>query len=229
VIRRAVEVEEGPGEPPKEMPDDFYELTRLDALMMSKRSSAEPILMTKKMREAAAARDGKKHVPTHAAIRFALPPPSDLVIEVSFLASDKVSTLYAFIDRCARDGSALELFVTPPKRSFVRHDVRTTLLEAGLAPAARVRIGIKGVTAAFASARDAEALLREEFVALAAKPAAPTVRVVERVRQDENTMETTTDATVSVPVLQTAEEKKRALADKLASGGAPKWLKFGKK
>ena len=47
-----------------------------------------------------------------------------------------------------------------------------------LPPAARVRVGAKGAPS-FASARDAEALLRADLIALAAEPAKPTVRVVE--------------------------------------------------
>jgi hypothetical protein len=103
-----------------------------------------------------------------------------LVVEASFAASERVRDLYEFVARCARDravAESVELFVTPPKRVFSRND-DATLLSAGMAPAARVRVGAKGATS-FASARDAEALLRADLIALAAEPAKPTVRVVE--------------------------------------------------
>ena len=177
VIRREVEIEEGPNDAGEDLPEAFYELTTTDAAALMKRSREEPVLMTKKMREAAAMGKPK---PTRAAIRFTLPPPSDLVVEASFAASERVRDLYEFVARCARDravAESVELFVTPPKRVFSRND-DATLLSAGLAPAARVRVGAKGATS-FASARDAEALLRADLIALAAEPAKPTVRVVE--------------------------------------------------
>ena len=177
VIRREVEIEEGPNDAGEDLPEAFYELTTTDAAALMKRSREEPVLMTKKMREAAAMGKPK---PTRAAIRFTLPPPSDLVVEASFAASERVRDLYEFVARCARDravAESVELFVTPPKRVFSRND-DATLLSAGMAPAARVRVGAKGATS-FASARDAEALLRADLIALAAEPAKPTVRVVE--------------------------------------------------
>ena len=177
VIRREVEIEEGPSDAGEELPEAFYELTTTDAAALMRRSREEPVLMTKKMREAAAAGKPK---PTRAAIRFTLPPPSDLVVEASFAASERVRDLYEFVARCASDravAESVELFVTPPKRVFSRND-DATLLSAGLAPAARVRVGAKGAPS-FASARDAEALLRADLIALAAEPAKPTVRVVE--------------------------------------------------
>ena len=179
VIRREVEIEEGPSDAGEELPEAFYELTTTDAAALMRRSREEPVLMTKKMREAAAAAAGRAP-PTRAAIRFTLPPPSDLVVEASFAASERVRDLYEFVARCASDravAESVELFVTPPKRVFSRND-DATLLSAGLAPAARVRVGAKGAPS-FASARDAEALLRADLIALAAEPAKPTVRVVE--------------------------------------------------
>ena len=226
VIRRSVEIEEGPGAPPEDLDDAFFELTKLDAMSMMKRPQ-EPILMTKKMRDAAEA-NKKRKVPTHAVIRFALPPPSDLLIEAAFLATETVGDLYAFADRCAasRDVSAsMELFVTPPKRVLARKDAaKTTLLAAGLAPAARVRVGMKGASATYASAAESESLVKPELVNLAAGPVAPTVRII-----DTNVQTPREDAapkTEPKKAVETAEEKKQKLMEKLAKGGAPKWFKL---
>lgn len=226
VIRRSVEIEEGPGAPPEDLDDAFFELTKLDAMTMMKRPQ-EPILMTKKMRDAAEA-NKKRKVPTHAVIRFALPPPSDLLIEAAFLATETVEDLYAFADQCAasRDVSAsIELFVTPPKRVLARKDAsKTTLLAAGLAPAARVRVGMKGAPATFASIAESESLVKPELVNLAAGPVAPTVRII-----DTNARTPREDAAPRAEpkkVVETAEEKKQKLMDKLAKGGAPKWFKL---
>ena len=226
VIRRSVEIEEGPGAPPEDLDDAFFELTKLDAMTMMKRPQ-EPILMTKKMRDAAEA-NKKRKVPTHAVIRFALPPPSDLLIEAAFLATETVEDLYAFADQCAasRDVSAsMELFVTPPKRVLARKDAsKTTLLAAGLAPAARVRVGMKGAPATYASIAESESLVKPELVNLAAGPVAPTVRII-----DANTRTPREDAAPRAEpkkVVETAEEKKQKLMDKLAKGGAPKWFKL---
>lgn len=226
VIRRSVEIEEGPGAPPEDLDDAFFELTKLDAMTMMKRPQ-EPILMTKKMRDAAEA-NKKRKVPTHAVIRFALPPPSDLLIEAAFLATETVEDLYAFADQCAasRDvSSSLELFVTPPKRVLARKDAsKTTLLAAGLAPAARVRMGMKGAPATFASIAESESLVKPELVNLAAGPVAPTVRII-----DTNARTPREDAAPRVEpkkVGETAEEKKQKLMDKLAKGGTPKWFKL---
>lgn len=226
VIRRSVEIEEGPGAPPEDLDDAFFELTKLDAMTMMKRPQ-EPILMTKKMRDAAEA-NKKRKVPTHAVIRFALPPPSDLLIEAAFLATETVEDLYAFADQCAasRDVSAsMELFVTPPKRVLARKDAsKTTLLAAGLAPAARVRVGMKGAPATYASIAESESLVKPELVNLAAGPVAPTVRII-----DTNARTPREDAAPRAElkkVVETAEEKKQKLMDKLAKGGAPKWFKL---
>ncbi|OUS46923.1 hypothetical protein BE221DRAFT_145356 [Ostreococcus tauri] len=178
VIRRATEIEEGPEVPTEEEPDGFFELTTVDARGLVGRPKAEPILMTKKMREAAEA--GKAR-PARAVIRFMAPMPSDLIVEASFSASERVRDLYAFVERCASSAdvaSKIELFVTPPKRVLARND-ETTLLSAGMAPASRVRVGVKGSSGLFASASEAEALFRADVVALVAEQR-PTVRVVEK-------------------------------------------------
>ena len=217
VIRRATEIEEGPEAPTEEEPDGFFELTTLDARGLVGRAKAEPILMTKKMREAAEA--GKAR-PARAVIRFMAPMPSDLIVEASFSASERVRDLYAFVERCASSAdvaSKIELFVTPPKRVLARND-EATLLSAGLAPASRVRVGVKGSSGLFASASEAEALFRADVVALVAEQR-PTVRVVEKKASEETTSKAPADA-------RTAEEKKKALADKLARGGKPSWLKL---
>ena len=70
----------------------------------------------------------------------------------------------------------------------------------------------------FASASEAEALFRADVVALVAEQR-PTVRVVEKKASEETTSKAPADA-------RTAEEKKKALADKLARGGKPSWLKL---
>jgi len=215
VIRRSTEIEEAP-DAPREEADDFYELTTSEASGLIARARREPILMTKKMREAAEA--GRVR-PTRAVIRFMLPTPSDLVIEALFSAEERVGDLYAFVERCAVGAEAaakLELFVTPPKVVLARND-GTTLLNAGMAPAARVRIGLKGA-ATCVSAADAESLFQEDILALVAE-SRPTVRVVERPPASSASEKAPVDA-------KTVEEKKKTLMEKLAAGGKPKWLKL---
>jgi len=219
VIRRAVEIEEGPGSPPEDVPDEFFELTVADAVAMSKRSTAEPILMTKKMRENAAK---EKKRPTHAIIRFVAPPPSDLIIEGLFGADESARAMYDFIAKFARSpavAAAMEVFVTPPKRIFARSDAMT-LIDAGLA-AARVRVGVKAGSTTYNSGEDAErALFSEQVIAQACGPAKKTVRPAPEVM-------TKTDAVIAeASVPPNAEEKKQKLMDKLKAGGKPKWLKF---
>lgn len=218
VIRRNTEIEEGPELPREEPPDDFFELTTLDAMGLVKKVKQEPILMTKKMREAAAR---EKVRPTRAVIRFAAPPPSDLVVEASFGAEERVRDLYAFVDACATSSDkarSIELFVTPPKRVLTRND-ETTLLDAGFAPAARVRVGVRGAATSFASFVEAESIFRDDLIALAAERK-PTVRVIEK-RAAESVAEPPSPADE-----RTAEEKKKALLDKMKRGGKPSWLKL---
>ena len=218
VIRRNTEIEEGPELPREEPPDDFFELTTLDAMGLVKKVKQEPILMTKKMREAAAR---EKVRPTRAVIRFAAPPPSDLVVEASFGAEERVRDLYAFVDACATSSDkarSIELFVTPPKRVLTRND-ETTLLDAGFAPAARVRVGVRGAATSFASFVEAESIFRDDLIALAAERK-PTVRVIEK-RAAESAAEPPSPADE-----RTAEEKKKALLDKMKRGGKPSWLKL---
>ena len=218
VIRRNTEIEEGPELPREEPPDDFFELTTLDAMGLVKKVKQEPILMTKKMREAATR---EKVRPTRAVIRFAAPPPSDLVVEASFGAEERVRDLYAFVDACASSSEkakSIELFVTPPKRVLTRND-ETTLLDAGFAPAARVRVGVRGAAMTFASFEEAESIFRDDLIALAAERK-PTVRVIEK-RAAESAAERPS------PVDErTAEDKKKALLDKMKRGGKPSWLKL---
>jgi len=218
VIRRNTEIEEGPELPREEPPDDFFELTTLDAMGLVKKVKQEPILMTKKMREAAAR---EKVRPTRAVIRFAAAPPSDLVVEASFGAEERVRDLYAFVDACATSSEkakSIELFVTPPKRVLTRND-ETTLLDAGFAPAARVRVGVRGAATSFASFEEAESIFRDDLIALAAERK-PTVRVIEK-RAAESAAEPPS------PVDErTAEDKKKALLDKMKRGGKPSWLKL---
>ena len=220
VIRRAVEIDEGPGAPPEEVPDEFFELTVADAVAMSKRSTAEPILMTKKMRENAAK---EKKRPTHAIIRFLAPPPSDLIIEGLFGADESARAMYDFIAKFARSpavAAAMEVFVTPPKRIFARSDA-TTLIDAGLAPAARVRVGVKAGSTTYNSGEDAErALFSDQVIAQACGPVKKTVRPT----PEATTKTEAVIAEASVP--PNAEEKKQKLMDKLKAGGKPKWLKF---
>ena len=217
VIRRSTEIEEGPALPREEPPDEFFELTTTDAMGLVKKCAREPILMTRKMREAAAR---ERVRPTRAVIRFTAPPPSDLVVEASFGAEERVRDLYGFAEACARsrdEAASIELFVTPPKRVLRRND-ETTLLDAGFAPAARVRVGVKSAATSFACAEAAESIFRDDLIALAAERK-PTVRVIEK-RAAESVAEPPSPADE-----RTTEDKKKALLDKMKRGGKPSWLK----
>ena len=210
VIRRSTEIEEGPALPREEPPDEFFELTTTDAMGLVKKCAREPILMTRKMREAAAR---ERVRPTRAVIRFAAPPPSDLVVEASFGAGERVRDLYGFAEACAQsrdEAASIELFVTPPKRVLRRND-ETTLVDAGFAPAARVRVGVR-------SAEAAESIFRDDLIALAAERK-PTVRVIEK-RAAESVAKPPSPADE-----RTTEDKKKALLDKMKRGGKPSWLK----
>ena len=217
VIRRSTEIEEGPALPREEPPDAFFELTTTDAMGLVKKCAREPILMTRKMREAVAR---ERVRPTRAVIRFTAPPPSDLVVEASFGAEERVRDLYGFAEACARsrdEAASIELFVTPPKRVLRRND-ETTLLDAGFAPAARVRVGVKSAATSFACAEAAESIFRDDLIALAAERK-PTVRVIEK-RAAESAAEPPSPADE-----RTTEDKKKALLDKMKRGGKPSWLK----
>ena len=217
VIRRSTEIEEGPALPREEPPDEFFELTTTDAMGLVKKCTREPILMTRKMREAAAR---ERVRPTRAVIRFTAPPPSDLVVEASFGAEERVRDLYGFAEACARsrdEAASIELFVTPPKRVLRRND-ETTLLDAGFAPAARVRVGVRSASTSFACAEAAESIFRDDLIALAAERK-PTVRVIEK-RAAESVAKPPSPADE-----RTTEDKKKALLDKMKRGGKPSWLK----
>ncbi len=217
VIRRSTEIEEGPALPREEPPDEFFELTTTDAMGLVKKCAREPILMTRKMREAAAR---ERVRPTRAVIRFTAPPPSDLVVEASFGAEERVRDLYGFAEACARsrdEAASIELFVTPPKRVLRRND-ETTLLDAGFAPAARVRVGVRSAATSFACAEAAESIFRDDLIALAAERK-PTVRVIEK-RAAESVAKPPSPADE-----RTTEDKKKALLDKMKRGGKPSWLK----
>ena len=91
----------------------FSSSRRPDAMGLVKKCAREPILMTRKMREAAAR---ERVRPTRAVIRFTAPPPSDLMVEASFGAEERVQGFVQFagvravagrggIDRALRDAS----------------------------------------------------------------------------------------------------------------------------
>jgi len=107
--------------------------------------------------------------------------------------------------------------VTPPKRVLRRND-ETTLLDAGFAPAARVRVGVRSAATSFACAEAAESIFRDDLIALAAERK-PTVRVIEK-RAAESVAEPPSPADE-----RTTEDKKKALLDKMKRGGKPSWLK----
>lgn len=221
VIRADVERMEGARDANRDEPDGFYEFTAADFALVRTTNDSERVLMTKKMRENAL---GERKRPTACVIRFVAPPPSDLIVEASFAANERVDAMYAFVKKCAKTEDVwgeMELFVTPPKRVFARGSAMT-MLDAGLAPAARVRVGVKGGSSAFDSRDAAEnALFREDIIALARGPVKKTVREIAPCQASAPR-----DAgSASAPPAE-AEGKKQKLLDKLKAGGKPKWFKF---
>jgi len=120
------------------VPESFYKLTpaeikQLYQSQVNKRQALDNApLKTKTMRNLEEKERMKKYPKTTIRVRL----PDGLVLQINFLSSEKVSTLYSVIKSTLRNPDREFLLCLPPRRQLVELD--QTLYKAGLAPASNV-------------------------------------------------------------------------------------------
>ncbi|KAI8826709.1 uncharacterized protein EV422DRAFT_511123 [Fimicolochytrium jonesii] len=122
-----------------ELPDSFYDLTSTELKLLlastsssllanGSSSSRDAPLMTRAMREREAALKLKKHPKTLIRVKF----PDRVMVQLSFLSSEAVQTLYTCLTPMLRTPTPrFTLYITPPYQEL---DPRQTFWEAKLAP-----------------------------------------------------------------------------------------------
>ncbi|KDD75786.1 hypothetical protein H632_c500p1 [Helicosporidium sp. ATCC 50920] len=126
-------------------PDEFYEFTEGDYLvvMAGYASQREPPQMeTKQMRQ----RREDERAASFKTVRLRLHLPEGLVVQSDFGSSATVADVRAFASRAfappPASAASLELWVSPPRTALEPPSL--SLYQAGLAPAARVHVGLAG-------------------------------------------------------------------------------------
>jgi len=155
------------------LPDDFFNSTLADVKETNNSNTArvtnmnDAPLMTKKMRAAEEARKMARF--KKVLVRVLMPDRHSL--QGVFTPKSTVQDLHNFVRGCLREGDTptkFHLFVVPPK--MVLKDMRRTLWDEKLVPAAQVMLGIdEGPTTT-------SLLLKEDIFTLAEEPPAPVVQ-----------------------------------------------------
>ncbi|KAI9287655.1 hypothetical protein BC943DRAFT_350567 [Umbelopsis sp. AD052] len=120
------------------VPESFYKLTpaeikQLYQSQVNKRQALDNApLKTKQMRNQEEKERMKKYPKTTIRVTF----PDGLILQINFLSSEKISTLYNVIRSTLRNSDREFILCLPPRRQLV--DMNETLFKAGLAPQSKV-------------------------------------------------------------------------------------------
>ncbi|CAD7696722.1 unnamed protein product [Ostreobium quekettii] len=134
----------GGQDPQAEESDDFYDVTREDLMMMvasydAARRKLERGLMTSAMREAEQRKAAAELGPLRIRFQFL----DGFVLQSSFAATELVEALYELLGEHVLEAFRAKLELTAfPKQAL--KDRKMSLVQANLAPAANVSVGIDG-------------------------------------------------------------------------------------
>ncbi|CAO3675916.1 unnamed protein product [Umbelopsis vinacea] len=129
---------QGSGSSQMTVPESFYKLTpaeikQLYQSQVNRRQALDNApLKTKSMRNLEEKERMKKYPKTTIRVRF----PDGLILQINFLSSEKVSTLYSVIKSTLRNPDREFLLCLPPRQQLV--EMEQTIFKAGLAPASNV-------------------------------------------------------------------------------------------
>jgi len=208
-----------------EVDDDFFELT-IDDLRsrmsdLQRVASSEEPLLTAALRQK---REEAKFAAYHRTL-IRIHFPNRIVIQGLFRLRETVGAVYDFVSSNLASPGAFSLYVTPPRQDL--KDKSATLMEAGLAPAAKVYFGPKGDFPADFLSKDCLKNLVEQpdlqcDVARLGRPSLTSLTNADRASSPTNEGKSTASAK-----RPTNEAGGKAAG---ASGGKmPKWFAAGKK
>lgn len=179
-------------------------------------------LMTKAMREAEAARKAASYGSVPIRVEF----PNNFVLQASFPAVAPVAELRELVEAALTPETAagFYLFTTPPKTEL--KDMSQSFYAAGLVPAARVHVGLKGGEAAAGGS-----CLRPEVVGLVDKPPTRAVAlgVAEKNAAGGSNEAGPSGSKPSPASGQGASGSAQGEPKRKKAGGVPSWMKLSTK